>query len=321
MGIPLTALNWVALVTGDGLDEQAFVILAWCGSIGTAHKDTRCLPPAESRVGDAAARGIGLAVAKRFLADGWRVALLDIEHELLRGANGRSGEPRQHHGAHLRRLRCRCGGGGDDRAEPALRPARRPRQQCRHRGIRAAARDFRRRTGAGSSPSTSPGRFSAPRPPTPLMMRDGAPLSTSPRSRRSRLRCTGHQQGRASHLTRSAAWHRSAFASTASHPARSKPRWRRRCTRRNPRRLPRRHSAQSLRPRRGTGRSGVLSVQRPLELHHRPDPRHRRRLQKPPALDCRRCVANGAGTGLPAGGRGTEPASSGTSSRAWPLPG
>src|ERR1700753_3483785 len=30
-----------------------------------------------------AARGIGLATAKRFLADGWRVALLDIEHQLL----------------------------------------------------------------------------------------------------------------------------------------------------------------------------------------------------------------------------------------------
>jgi NAD(P)-dependent dehydrogenase (short-subunit alcohol dehydrogenase family) len=30
-----------------------------------------------------AARGIGLAAAKRFLAEGWRVALLDIEHELL----------------------------------------------------------------------------------------------------------------------------------------------------------------------------------------------------------------------------------------------
>jgi NAD(P)-dependent dehydrogenase (short-subunit alcohol dehydrogenase family) len=30
-----------------------------------------------------AARGIGLAVAKRFLAEGWRVALLDIEDELL----------------------------------------------------------------------------------------------------------------------------------------------------------------------------------------------------------------------------------------------
>jgi NAD(P)-dependent dehydrogenase (short-subunit alcohol dehydrogenase family) len=33
-----------------------------------------------------AARGIGLATARRFLADGWRVALLDIEGELLRGA-------------------------------------------------------------------------------------------------------------------------------------------------------------------------------------------------------------------------------------------
>ncbi|MFH1344251.1 MAG: SDR family oxidoreductase [Pseudomonadota bacterium] len=33
-----------------------------------------------------AARGIGLAVTKRFLAEGWRVALLDIEGALLAGA-------------------------------------------------------------------------------------------------------------------------------------------------------------------------------------------------------------------------------------------
>jgi NAD(P)-dependent dehydrogenase (short-subunit alcohol dehydrogenase family) len=31
-----------------------------------------------------AARGIGLATAKRFLADGWRVALLDIDDNLNR---------------------------------------------------------------------------------------------------------------------------------------------------------------------------------------------------------------------------------------------
>ena len=40
-----------------------------------------------------AARGIGLAVAKRFLADDWRVALLDIEAELLRTAVAALADP------------------------------------------------------------------------------------------------------------------------------------------------------------------------------------------------------------------------------------
>jgi NAD(P)-dependent dehydrogenase (short-subunit alcohol dehydrogenase family) len=40
-----------------------------------------------------AARGIGLAVAKRFLAEGWRVALLDIEGELLGGAVAALADP------------------------------------------------------------------------------------------------------------------------------------------------------------------------------------------------------------------------------------
>jgi len=40
-----------------------------------------------------AARGIGLATARRFLAEGWRVALLDIEGALLHGAVGVLADP------------------------------------------------------------------------------------------------------------------------------------------------------------------------------------------------------------------------------------
>jgi NAD(P)-dependent dehydrogenase (short-subunit alcohol dehydrogenase family) len=44
----------------------------------------KALVPQKVALVTGAARGIGLAVAKRFLTEGWRVALLDIEGDLLR---------------------------------------------------------------------------------------------------------------------------------------------------------------------------------------------------------------------------------------------
>jgi NAD(P)-dependent dehydrogenase (short-subunit alcohol dehydrogenase family) len=48
--------------------------------------------PQQTALVTGAARGIGLATARRFLADGWNVALLDIEGDLLRAAVGGLGK-------------------------------------------------------------------------------------------------------------------------------------------------------------------------------------------------------------------------------------
>src|SRR3954466_423375 len=58
---------------------------------GRRHTHESPMTPSPERVAlvTGAARGIGLAVARRFLTEGWRVALLDIEGELLRDAVAR----------------------------------------------------------------------------------------------------------------------------------------------------------------------------------------------------------------------------------------
>lgn len=52
------------------------------------------MPVAKVALVTGAARGIGLATARRFLAEGWRVAMLDIERDLLTEAVRAIGRPR-----------------------------------------------------------------------------------------------------------------------------------------------------------------------------------------------------------------------------------
>ncbi len=66
-----------------------------------------------------AARGIGLATAKRFLDEGWKVALLDIETELLAQAVAALGRPEQ-------TLALPCDVSDPDAVEGGLRGADRP---------------------------------------------------------------------------------------------------------------------------------------------------------------------------------------------------
>ena len=90
-----------------------------------------------------AARGIGLAVAKRFLADGWRVALLDIEGALLDGAVAALANPDSTMALHCDVSDAAAVTRAIAAVGTPVRTARRAGQQCRYRGVRAAAGDIR----------------------------------------------------------------------------------------------------------------------------------------------------------------------------------
>ena len=87
-----------------------------------------------------AARGIGLATAKRFLAEGWRVALLDIDGENLQRAYAATRQARGDAGDYRRRGRPEDRNQRHASDRKTFRPARRAGQQCRHRHLQADPR-------------------------------------------------------------------------------------------------------------------------------------------------------------------------------------
>ena len=87
-----------------------------------------------------AARGIGLATAKRFLAEGWRVALLDIDGENLQRTFAAIGKPDVTLAITGDVADPKTAANAIDQISKAFRPARRAGQQCRHRDLQAHPR-------------------------------------------------------------------------------------------------------------------------------------------------------------------------------------
>ena len=234
-----------------------------------------------------AARGIGLATARRFLAEGWRVALLDID-------GGCSSAPMADLAAPDATLALPC-----DVADAAavvravqpsrgaLRPARRAGQQCRHRDLQAAAGDD-----AGGLAARARGQPHRAVPVHPGRGADdgerggGAIVNITSISglRASTLRVAyGTSKAALAHLTKQQAVELAALGirvnavapgpvDTAMAKAVHTPEIRADY-----------HDAIPLNRyglEEGAGRGDLLPVQRPRELHHRPGARGRWRLRR-----------------------------------------
>ena len=233
-----------------------------------------------------AARGIGLAVAKRFLAEGWCVALLDIEGELLWNSIEALAAAGDTLGLHCDVSDAKAVASAVAEIE---RRFGRLDALVNNAGVAVFAPlletsddDWKRVLEVNLT-----GPFLCTKAAAPLMREYGGGAIVNITSisavRASTLRSAyGTSKAGLAHLTKQLAVELASLGirvngvapgpvETAMAKAVHTPEIRADYHDAN--------SAESLRPRGRTGGGGVLSVQRPLKLHHRADPRRRWRLR------------------------------------------
>ena len=242
--------------------------------------------PVKTALVTGAARGIGLATAKRFLAEGWRVALLDIDGENLQRTFKALAKPET-------TLAITCDVADRDGVARAIdtvaKTFGRLDALVNNAGIaifkpilEVTYEDWSRVLAVNLT-----GPFLCTQAAAPLLRDSGGGAVVNITSisglRASTLRTAyGTSKAGLAHLTKQQA----AELAVARHPRQrggARPgRYRHgesRAHAGNSPGLSRPHAAQPLRPGRGTGGGDLLSVQRPVELHHRTGDCRRRRLR------------------------------------------
>src|ERR1700754_4347657 len=221
-----------------------------------------------------AARGIGLSVAKRFLAEGWCVALLDIEGKLLRGAVAALDDADD-----TLALQCDVSDAGLVASAISAVSIRFGRLDAlvNNAGVAVFAPlletsddDWNRVLAVNLT-----GPFLCTKAAVPLMREHGggARLDAAQRLRHQQSGpCASDKAARGRACGRGHPRQRGGSGAGRNRDGQAS------AHAGNPRRLSRRDSAQPLRAGRGTGGGGVFPVQRARELYYRPGARGRRRV-------------------------------------------